>query len=157
MAHSELISHQLIRMLAMRLTKILMQHDTMNNGQRSVNAVYQEEHDVRHILRCHHQAPKRKQDNKRDTYAPHIPREALGLGPEVEDAEHQHPDNRQHQVRRFNERRHVLPDQHTVMPDEIGHLINQRNRDKHRQCVRRRNTIDPIHKIDEVRRSHAEE
>ena len=38
-AHIQLICHQLISMFAMRLPKILMQHNTMDNGTTAINPI----------------------------------------------------------------------------------------------------------------------
>lgn len=54
-AHLQLIRHQLIGVLAMRLPQILVQQDAMEDGHAAVDPIHQEEHDPRHVLRRQHQ------------------------------------------------------------------------------------------------------
>ena len=81
-----------------------LQHNPVEDSQRAIHPIHQKEHNPRHILRHQHQPPQRKQDDKRNADAPHIPCKALRLPfrPEVKPTEHQHPYNRHHQIRRLN-------------------------------------------------------
>ena len=77
MTHLQLIRHQLVRVLSVRLPQVLMQHNAVENGQRTVDTINKEEYNVCNILSHQHQASQRKQDDERNTDAPHIPGKAL--------------------------------------------------------------------------------
>ena len=104
MTHPQLIRHQLIRMLAVRLTKPLVQHDTVDDSQTAVHAIHDEQHHPRHVPCLHNQAFDTEQQDKGHPYAPHIPGKTLrlALGTEIENAEHQHPNDCHDQVRRLD-------------------------------------------------------
>ena len=91
MTHPQLIRHQLIRMLAVRLTKPLVQHDTVDNRQTSVHTIHNEQGHPRHVPCLHDETSYAEQQDKGHAYAPHIPRKALSLAPGavVKEAEHQ--------------------------------------------------------------------
>ena len=84
-AHPQLVRHQLVGVLAVRLAQVLVQHDAVDDGQRAVHPVHQEEHDVCNVLRRQHQAAQGEQDDERNA------------------------DDGHNQVRRLNERCHVIP------------------------------------------------
>lgn len=104
MSYLQLVGHQLVGVLAVRLTQVLVKHDAVDNRAASIHAVYQQEHQVGDVARLHYQFAEREQHDEGDAYAAHIPCEAFGFpfGAEVEDAEHQHPDDCHHQVRRLD-------------------------------------------------------
>ena len=138
-------------MLSVRLSQVLVQHNAVDDGESAVNSIYQEKHNPRYVFRGQHQPAQRKEDDKRNANAPHVAREALRLSfrPEVEDAENHYADDGYNQVRRLNEA--------FCHPERSEGSIHQRNWYQHRQHIRRCYPINPIHKVDEVRRPHAEE
>ena len=142
MAHPQLIGHQLIRMLAVRLPQMLVQLDAMRDRQAAVHAIHQQQHQIRDIPRLHDEPAQGEQHDERDPDAADIPREALRLAlrAEIEPAEHQHAKNRHHEVRRLN---------------EAHSAVQQPQRHQHRQRIPGRDPVDPVHEIDDIRRAHA--
>ena len=51
MTDAQLIGHQLVRMLAVRLTQFFVQQDAMHDGQAAVHAIDQQEDEICHVSR----------------------------------------------------------------------------------------------------------
>ena len=51
MRHLQLIGHQLVRMLAVRLAQVLVQQDAMAYGKASIHAIDQQEDEICHVAR----------------------------------------------------------------------------------------------------------
>ena len=83
-------------MFPVRLSQILVQHNTVQNCANSIYAINQQENQPRHIARLHYQAAYRKQHYKSNADTSHIPSKALRLtfGPKIKEAEDQNADNR---------------------------------------------------------------
>ena len=141
MPNLQLIRHQLVRMLPMRLPQILMQHNPVTDSQHTIHPIHQEEDQVRHIPRLHNQLPDSKQHDKRNTDTTHIPGKALRLTlrAEVKEAEHQYTQYRYNQIRFIN---------------KPFRTIHQQQRHQHSKRISRRDTIDTTHKVDDVRSPH---
>ena len=141
MTYLQFIRHQLIRMLPMRFPQILMQQDTMTDGQATIHSIYQQQNQIRHILCHHHQPTDGKQHDKRYRNASHVSGKALRLTlrTEVEQAEHQYPQDSHHQIRRLH---------------KIQAIVQHPQWYQHRQGIAGCNAINTIHEVDHVRSPH---
>lgn len=141
MSYLQFIRHQLERMLAMRFSQVLVQHDTMNDGQTAIDAIHHQQQQVRHILRPNNQFTQNEQQDKSNTDAAHIPGKAFRIPfrSKVEEAEHQHT-------------------QHTHHDERILHipllLVDEPQRKQHHQRITGCNPIDTIHEINDVGSPH---
>ena len=79
MPNLQFIRHQLINMLTMRLSQILMQHNTMTNSQASIHAIHQQENQPSNITSRKNKRTYQEQQDIRHTYRAHITRETLRL------------------------------------------------------------------------------
>ena len=92
MTYLQFVCHQLIRMLAVRLTQVLMQEDTMTDGQAAIHAIHQEEEQPCNVTRSHNQLTDGKQHDESNAHTTHITSETFRLTTltEVEYAEYEH-------------------------------------------------------------------
>lgn len=59
----KLIGHQLISVLAVRLTQVFVQQDAMHDGQTAVHAIDQQEDEICHIARRENQGADEKEED----------------------------------------------------------------------------------------------
>lgn len=148
-ADLEFVCHELVCVLAVGFAEVFVEHDAVADGQAAVDAVDQQEYQVSHILGLNHEAADREEHDECDADAADVAREALRLSfrAEIEQAEHQHTDDRHDQVRLVDESsRHARPDRAS---------IHQSQRHQHRQRIPRRDAVDSVHEIDHIRRTYA--
>lgn len=90
-AQAQLVRHQLISVLAVRLSQVLVKEYAVHYGQAPVHPVHQQQRQPAHVLRAHNEHPEREEQDERDAHAAHVAREAprLPARAEVEEAEHQ--------------------------------------------------------------------
>ena len=100
MPNLQLIAHQLIRMLSMRLAQIFVQHNPMAYRQHTIHTIYHQQHQVRQIPRLHNQFTDSKQHDECDSYGTNISSKALRLPlrSEVEYAEYQYTYDSHYQI-----------------------------------------------------------
>lgn len=134
MLHPQLIGHQLVSVLAMRLAQGLVQHDLVADGQHGVHAAHGQEHDIREIARLQHQASQQEHHDERGAHAADIPRETLRLAlrAEIEEAEHQD-----------RQQRHI----NQALRREIQLTINPQHREQQRERIATADPVDTIHEI----------
>ena len=147
-AQPQLVRHQLVRVLAVRLSEILVQQDSVHDRAHAVHPVDRQEHQPGDVARLQDQTPDQVQQDERHSDAPDISREALRsvLRPEIEDAEDQHRQERRHHQPSIRERAAAT-----------RRSVHQQQRYQHRQRVARRDAVDPVHEIIDVRRPHADD
>ena len=75
--HLQLVSHQLENMLAMRLSEVLMQHDSVADSQASVHAIHEQENQESKVFSCENQSAYHKQQNESNADTAHIARKAF--------------------------------------------------------------------------------
>lgn len=63
----QFIRHQLIGMFTMRLAQVLMQHDTVANGQNTIHAIHQKENQIRQVASRDDYLTNQKQHDERNT------------------------------------------------------------------------------------------
>ena len=63
MGNFQLIRHNLIKMFAMWLTYIFMQHQTMNNSQHAIHAINSQQNNITQISCYQNQLAQCKQNN----------------------------------------------------------------------------------------------
>ena len=92
MAHAQFVCHQLVGMLAVGFAKVLVQHNTVDNGATSVHTINQQECQPCDVTCLHNQQTQYEKQNKCYTHATYITSKTLSfvLWSEVEIAEHQH-------------------------------------------------------------------
>ena len=92
MRHLQLIRHQLVHMLAVRLAEILVKQDAMGNRAATVNAVNQQEDQPGDVSGPDNQHPDGKEKDECDSDAANISGEAFRLSPrtEIEEREDKH-------------------------------------------------------------------
>ena len=90
--HVQFVGHNLIGMLAMGIAKVLMQHDAVEDGQYSVNAIDTEEYEVCRVLGLDDDAAEEEQEDVTYAYRTYVTCKAPGptLLSEVEEAEHKY-------------------------------------------------------------------
>ena len=94
MRNLQFIRHQLIKMLAVGKTDIFMQHQTVNDSQNTVHAVYCQQDNIPRVIAQQNQFSQQEQNNKGYSYRTHISGKAFRSFPEIEYTEnhyrHQH-------------------------------------------------------------------
>ena len=87
MRHLQLICHQLIRMLPVRLAQILVQQDSVAYGQNTVHAIYEKENQPCDVLSLHRQLAYAEKHDIRDANAADVARKTLRLATRSEPRE----------------------------------------------------------------------
>ena len=89
MAHLQLIRHQLVRMLTVRLAQILVQHYSMADSQATIHAIYKQEDQISHITSRDDHLTDQEQQDESNADRSHITSKALSLTlrTEIENAE----------------------------------------------------------------------
>lgn len=143
MAHLQFIGHQLIGVLAMCLAEFFVQHNAVADGEASVHAIDKQEYQPGDVACARDKHPDGKQDNERNSYTSDIPGKALSLATltEVEERKHQHRKHHHDQKRRLN---------------EFQFPIHQCERHKYREGISGRDSINPVHKVVDIRRPDAD-
>lgn len=104
MRHLQLICHQLIGVLAMGLPELLVQQDTVTDGQTAIDAVNQQENEPGDVPGLNDQHSYGKEKDEGDSDAAHISREAFRLSPrtEIEEREDKHAQQNDNEKRILN-------------------------------------------------------
>ena len=104
MRHLQLICHQLIGVLAMGLPELLVQQDTVTNGQTAIDAVNQQENQSNNVPGLDDQHSYGKEEDEGDSDAAHISCEAFCLSPrtEIEEREDKHAQQNDNEKRILN-------------------------------------------------------
>ena len=89
MRYVKLICHQLIGMLAVRLSEVFVQLYAVADGQDRVRSVYSKENDVCEVSGLQNQFTESKQQDESNGYRTDISSEAFGVLPKVEKAKYQ--------------------------------------------------------------------
>ena len=141
--HPQLIRHDLVGMLPVRLAQIFMQQDPVDNREHRVDPIDRQKHDVRDVFRLENQQPEQEDDDECRPDTAHIPRKALRLPfrAEIEVAEHQvRQDGHDDQALRRKPHPGIHPGQ----------------RQQNRQGIAAIHPVDTIHEIVGIRDAHAE-
>ena len=77
MAHAQFVCHKLVSVFTVGFTKILVQHDTVDNSATAIYAIHQQECQPGDVVGFHYQAANQKQQNEGHTNATHITSKAL--------------------------------------------------------------------------------
>lgn len=89
MRHLQFIGHQLVGVLAMRLSQVLVQQDAMAYGKASIHAIDQQEYEICHVARSENERAYEEEQDICHSDLAYVPGEAFGLSlrAEVEAAE----------------------------------------------------------------------
>ena len=90
MRDMQLVGHQLVRVLAVRLAQMLVQQDAVDDGQDGIHAVDPEQQQILDITGSGNKPAENKQDDECDTDRPHISGKAPCPFTEIEETEYQH-------------------------------------------------------------------
>ena len=141
MGHLQFVGHELVGMLAMRLSEMFVQEDAMADGQHGVNAINGEEDDVGEVVFHHHQLAQGKDEDEGDADGTHITRETLGILAEVEETKDEDGHTCNHK------KWHV---------DERPLAIDIKQGQQHRQGIGTRDAVDAVHEIEGVGNAYAD-
>lgn len=142
MLHTQLVGHQLIGVLAVRLAQILVQHDSVADSQDRIHTIYSQEHNVRKVARLQNQFAQQENHDERSANAAHVAGKTLGFtfGPEVKETEHQVGQNSNNdQTLRRKAQRLIQPSQWQQQCQRISAI----------------NSVNTIHKIVSIGNTHA--
>lgn len=79
MLHTQLVGHQLIGVLTVRLAQILVQHNPVADSKDRIHTIYSQEHNVRKVARLQNQFAQQENHNKRCANAAHVAGKTLGF------------------------------------------------------------------------------
>lgn len=83
----QLIGHKLESMLPVRLEDILLQHQSVQDGQYGIDSIDNEQHDPKHVLGLYYKRKDHEHNGKGDGHSTDVACEASGSLPEIEEAE----------------------------------------------------------------------
>ena len=86
----QFIGHQLVGVLAVRLAQMLVQHDSVYDGQDSVDTIDTQQKKILDITGGGDKPAENEQDDKCNTDRPHIPGKTPGPFPEIEETEYEY-------------------------------------------------------------------
>ena len=137
---AQLVGHQLVGVLAVRLPEVLMQHHAVADGQHHVHPVDRQQHYPAQVAGAQNQRAESEEHDERDGHRAHVAGEAARPRAEVEEAEHQRGYGRDGQQTPVDERLHELV--------EVG------QRQQHGERVAPGDAVDAVHEVPGVDYAH---
>ena len=86
----QLVGHQLVGVLAVRLAQMLVQKDAVDDGQDGIHTIDPEQQQILNISGGCDQAAQGEKDDEGDAHGTDVTCKAPGPFPEIEETEYQH-------------------------------------------------------------------